>query len=125
MGNYSSFKRKWLKRHFFELIRASTRFLGYAYMKQIKKKGIFGSEMEGMKRKEMGFSRKKNFRRHGGGGRRQEIFQKKFFWNQKIQNCERTQLRLAPPAFRGGSPTLPRKNGKFAANKATQTAQTF
>lgn len=61
------------------------RFLGYAYMAQIKEKGDFGIEMGGMKREERGDFPEKKFQKAWGW--RQEIFQKKFF--QKFQNSVR------------------------------------
>lgn len=62
------------------------RFLGYACIERIKKKRVLALKWEAR------------------SGRREGDFPEKNFWEQKIQNSVRAQLRLAPPRHRGGSP---------------------
>ena len=72
-----------------------------------------------MKMEERGDFPEKKFKRHGIGGKR--FFRKNFFRNFKILcdlSCASRRLGL------GVVPPHPTQNGKFAANKAIQTAQT-
>lgn len=68
--------------------------------------------MGGMKREERGNFPEKNFW-EDIGLEAIDFSEKNFFWDQKIQNCERPQLRLAPPALGGGVPLPTRKTANL------------
>lgn len=74
------------------------RSCGYAYMAQIKKKGIFGIEMGGMTQRERGNFPEKKIS-EGMGLEARDFSEKNFFGKIKITLLP--QLRLAPLAFRG------------------------
>ena len=96
--------------------------MGTHTRRRLRKGGNFGMR-ESMKWEERGNFPEKKFQK-AWGERPEGFFGKKFFLgSENTKFCATSVAPRAAGLRGGGAPTYP-QNGKFAANKATSTAQT-